>query len=97
MDKKIIDFLKEFDISSSERDVIVKTAPMLDVITSQEFAQNCALLVKYGYPKIDLDILLLSNPNIFVMSPEDLENSLKTLKKKYDDIEEILKFNPTII
>lgn len=97
MDKKILDFLNEFNISQSQRDTIVAIAPMFDVIDSKEFATNCALLVKYGYPKIDLDYLVMSNPNLFVRLPEDLESALKKLKLKYDDIEEILKLNPTII
>lgn len=97
MDERIISFIKKYKISNSEIDSMLVGAPMLDVINYDEFVDNCKLLIQYGYPKSDLDFLMLSNPNIFTMSFDDLKNDLKKLIKKYGDIEQILKQDPTII
>lgn len=97
MDNKITDFIKKYNISNLEINSMLTVAPMLDIINYDEFVDNCKLLIKYGYPKYDLDFLMLSNPNIFVMNNSDLKNDLDKLKKQYNDIEEILKQDPTII
>lgn len=97
MDKKVIKFLRDFNISDNELADIINIAPMIEETSYQEFSDNCKLLVKYGYPKIDLDILILGNPNIFVRSKQDLEHDLMNLTKQYHDIEQILKLNPYII
>ena len=97
MDKQIIKFIKKYDISDLEIKDIVNIAPMLEVTSYEEFIDNCKLLVEYGYPQSDLDVLLLANTNIFVKSFKDLKEDLETLSSKVDDIEEILKENPTII
>ena len=97
MDKKIVEFLKKYDISDNEIKDIITIAPMMDVVKYCELVENCIVLTKFGYPKSELDFLLLSNPNIFVKSSFDLEKELMSLKKQYGDIEIILKNNPTII
>ena len=76
---------------------IEMVAPIIDELTFDEFAQNCKLLIKYGYPKCDLDFLINANPNIFVLSSKDLEEDLKSLAKQYDNIELALKNNPFLI
>ncbi|MBQ7798286.1 MAG: hypothetical protein IJ371_04110 [Clostridia bacterium] len=70
---------------------------MIEVTSYDEFIANCKLLVVYGYPQEDLDILLLANPNIFVRSYKDLKTDLIALSTQYEDIEDVLKGNPTII
>ena len=97
MNKKIYDILKSYELSELEINDIVNISPMMDVIRYEEFAENCYMLIKYGYPDSDLDVLLLANPNLFVGSPKDLEENLIKLKKEYGDIEDILKDNPFII
>jgi len=97
MDSKITKFLKTFDISDNEINDIINLSPMLKETSYQEFMDNCNLLIKYGYPKSDLDVLILSNPNIFVRSKQDLEKDLITLLEQYKSIEQILKLNPYII
>ncbi len=97
MDNKIIKFIKKYDISDLEIQDIINIAPMLEVTTYDEFVANCKLLVEYGYPQEDLDVLLLANPNLFARSYKDLKEDLTNLSNEYDDIEEILKENPTII
>ena len=67
MDKQIINFIKKYDISDLEIEDILNIAPMMDVLSYQEFLENCRLLHEYGYPEADIDILLLANPNIFVL------------------------------
>lgn len=97
MNKKIYKTLKSYKISELEIKDIVNISPMMDVITYEEFVENCYVLINNGYPQCDLDILLLANPNLFVGSPKDLEKDLEKLKKEYGDIEIVLKENPTII
>ena len=90
MNAEIIKFIKKCGISELEIEDMLNIAPMLEVQSYDEFIENCALLAEFGYPKIDLDVLLLSNPNIFAISKKDLEAELKELKSKYGDIEENL-------
>lgn len=97
MNKNIINFIKKYDISILELKDIVNIAPMMDVLNYEEFMENVQVLTKYGYPKEDMDVLLLANPNLFVGSPKDLEKDLLKLKTEYGDIEEPLKNNPLII
>ena len=97
MDSKIVEFMQQYRISDLEIEDIKNIAPMIDVTSYNEFVVNCQLLTSYGYPKSDLDFLLLANPQIFVMSPKDLKNDLIKLRNEYEDIEIILKENPMII
>ena len=97
MDKDIYEILKSFDISDFEIKDMLNIAPMLEHVSCDEFAMNCFLLKKYGYPDSDLDVLFLANPNIFVRDASDLENDLLKLKEQYDDIEMVLKQDPMII
>lgn len=97
MDKKIVRFFKNYDINDLEIEDIKNIAPMIEYTSYKEFMENCNLLIKYGYPKEDLDILILGNPNIFVRSKKDLEDDLIKLSKEYEEIETVLKKNPNII
>ena len=97
MDKEVYEILKSFDITDLEIKDILNIAPMLENVSCDEFAMNCFLLKKYGYPDSDLDVLFLANPNVFVKDSKDLEDDLIKLKEQYDDIEMILKQNPMII
>lgn len=97
MDSKICNILRNYRISDLEIQDMLSQAPMLDIISYEEFVVSCKMLVQYGYPKSDLDFLFLSNPNIFVLSKDDLERELIALREKYKDIELVLKNNPTII
>lgn len=97
MDKQIINFIKKYDISDLEIENILNISPMMDVLSYQEFCENCRLLHEHGYPVSDIDILLLANPDIFVRSYRDLKSDLDKLQACYGDLENILKENPTII
>ena len=97
MDAKIINVLKQYQLADSEIEDMRTIAPMLDVTTFEEFTENCKVLVKYGYPKSDLDYLFLANPNLFVVSAEELDADLKKLSAKCDDIEMVLKTDPASI
>ena len=97
MDERIVEFVKKYEISDLEINDMLAISPMLEVQTFEDFMENVELLVSFGYPESDLDVLLLANPNLFVMSASDLNEELLALKKKGFDIEEILKENPIII
>ena len=97
MDERIVEFVKKYEISDLEINDMLAISPMLEVQTFEDFMENAELLVSFGYPESDLDVLLLANPNLFVMSASDLNEELLALKKKGFDIEVILKENPIII
>ena len=97
MDSKILKVLKSYKFSDSEINDVLTLCPMFDVLTHEEFGQNCYLLVSFGYPKSELDFLILSNPSIFARSAKDLEADLKKLSAKTADIEQALKQNPMCI
>ena len=97
MDERIVEFVKKYEISDLEINDMLAISPMLEVQTFEDFMENATLLISFGYPESDLDVLLLANPNLFVMSASDLNEELLALKKKGFDIEEILKENPIII
>ena len=97
MDERIVEFVKKYEISDLEINDMLAISPMLEVQTFEDFMENATLLVSFGYPESDLDVLLLANPYLFVMSASDLNEELLALKKKGFDIEEILKENPIII
>lgn len=97
MDKNILKFIKDYDISDFEIEDILTISPLLKVTSYKEFLTNCLILEGFGYPRCDMDVLLLANPNIFVMSATDLNSALIKLKQKYEDIEDVLKQNPYIL
>ena len=97
MDQEVYEILKSFDISDLEIKNVLAVAPMMEDVSCDEFAMNCFLLKKHGYPDSDLDVLFLANPNIFVKDAEELEAELENLKDQYGDIETVLKQDPMII
>lgn len=97
VDKNIVELLLDYDISELEIGDMLNMAPMLDIVSFEEFRDNCLLLVEFGYPKSDLDFLFLANPNIFVRSTQDLKKDLKKLCADCDDIELALKQDPNVI
>lgn len=71
MDTKIVEFIKQYQISNTEIKDMLNIAPMLEFTTWEEFVINCKILVKNGYIKEDLDYLIMANPNVFCMSSKD--------------------------
>ena len=91
MEKKIVQLLKTYSLDDCEIADMLEIAPMLEYVSYEDFVGSCRLLVEYGYPKSDLDVLFMLNPNIFAMSQRDLECELKKLEKSCGNIEEALK------
>ena len=82
MNKKIHNILKSYEISELEIKDIITIAPMMEVVSYEEFVENCYIIVKHGYPESDLDVLIMSNPKLFAGSPRDLEEDLIKLKRE---------------
>lgn len=94
------ELLKQFyrlGLTENEVENILTIAPEIGTLSVESFKKNCEILVKFGYPKIDLDALLLANPNIFTHSQNELTSLLEDLLSETGDIEEALKTNPFII
>lgn len=97
MDKNLKNLLLSLDLNEIEIDDLENIEPMFIGLTIEEFVENCKVMIDFGYPECDLDVLILSNPNIFVRPKESLIISLTELSKTCDDIESALKDNPYII
>lgn len=96
MEQKTLEFLKSFKLTNSEIQSIVNLCEGVLFADIERMMNNCKILVKYGYPKSDIDFLLLSNPGFLVDDNSNLEKKLKNLSRG-GDIEELLKTNPNLI
>lgn len=92
MNKNIVEVLKSYNLSDSEIQDMQTMEPSLEVVTFDEFVQNCNVLISLGYPKSDLDFLFLSKPYLFTLSIIELKKELALLTNNgADDIEFVLK------
>ncbi len=97
MDEELVDYLLSLDLTKSEVKSLANVAPLFEYLTLDELLEHENLLIKYGYPKVDIPALILVNPNLFVMESSFLEEALKKIKKQTGDIEDALKNDPYII
>lgn len=97
MNNELLKQLYRLGLTENEVEDILSIAPEFKNLSVENFKNNCEMLVKFGYPKIDLDALLLANPNIFTHSEDELSTQLEDLLAETGDIEEALKVNPFVI
>lgn len=94
MDEELKNYLLKLGFSLDEIDELCSRAMGLGIIDSKRAFKNIALVVHYGYPEVDIDGLIFTNPAFLCNSPDDLNMTLKSLD---GDIEELLKANPFLI
>jgi len=95
--EQAISFLKRFRFDDSEIQSIFNICDMIQHTKVDEMVDNCNLLVKFGFPKTELDFLIKSNPQFLVLDAKSLERNLKDLVKNGEDLEELLLSNPYLI
>lgn len=94
MDKELNMYLKRLDFTNDDINEICSIAPGLDIIDSERAFKNISVVVQYGYPEVDIDSLIFSNPAFMCNDPEYLKVKLSKLG---GDIEEKLKADPFLI
>ncbi|MBO4569876.1 MAG: hypothetical protein J5689_01505 [Clostridia bacterium] len=93
MNKKITGLLKKLGLLDEEVERCFTICPGLEFLDIVK-AKDCLIaLVKMGYPKEDLGLLIAANPSVLLFNPTDLEVKLKSL----GDVSETLKADPFII
>ena len=94
MTKKVVLYLKELGLSVDEVESVLNGDAGLNACLDNDIIANIELVISFGYPRSDMDVLILANPSFLLSSRETLEASLKAIK---GDIEEALKENPYLI
>ncbi len=94
MDKKLKNYLLKLGFADDEIEQLCQQAPGLEIIDSERAFKNIAIVISYGYPKVDIDSLIFSNPGFLCNAPDDLD---KTLKSFDGEIEDLLKSDPFLI
>ena len=94
MDKKLKNYLLKLGFDDDEIEQLCNQVPGLEIIDSERAFKNIATVVAFGYPEVDIDGLIFSNPGFLCNDPDDLA---KTLSSLAGDIEELLKNNPFLI
>ena len=94
MDKKLKSYLLKLGFIDDDIRELCNQVPGLEIIDSERAFKNIATVVAYGYPEIDIDSLIFSNPGFLCNDPDDLNETLKSLN---GEIEDLLKSNPFLI
>ena len=95
--ENIKDLLKSLDITRENYLELLEICPGLEIADEDKMMQCVNLVVKYGYPKEDLDSLILINPSFLMWDPKDLDNRLKHIMLICDNLETKLKEDPYLI
>ena len=90
-------FFQEFLLDNSEIQSVINMFPMIEHTSADKMAQNCKLVVEYGYPRTELSFLVLSNPGFLVYDKDSLKQVLINLTKDDADLEELLNQNPYLL
>ena len=94
MDQALYNYLIKLGFDEEDIKFLCTGCPGLENISADIALQNVATVVRYGYPKEDMDGLIAANPNFLLNNPTDLEKVLINLG---DNVEESLKTNPYLI
>ena len=95
--KDINRFFKRFNLTDAEIRGILEMCPLLDSFSEEKYKTNITCLGEFGYPIIDIEYLLLSNPSFLLYEKDELITRLETLTQEYSDLEELLKDDPTLL
>lgn len=93
MNSELLKQIYHLGLTETEVEEILSLAPELEQLSPSSFTKNCKTFVEFGFPKIELDTLLLANPNLFTIDEEELRQHLEDLLDQTGDIEEALKTN----
>ena len=93
----IKDLLKSLEITREDYDDLLEMCPGIEIADNDKMMACVNLVVEYGYPKEDLDSLILINPSFLMWEPKHLEKRLKHIMLICDDLETKLKEDPYLI
>ena len=94
MNKEMYRLLQSFDLLDEEIEQCFSICPGLDIVDLDKASACIETLIKNGYPKEDVGLLLAVNPGILMYESAELAKKLKSFD---GDIEEILKDDPFAI
>lgn len=94
MSELLYNFLKSFDFDDEDIENLCLLAPELEIIDGERAIECAKTVVDAGYPKIDIDGLIFSNPGFLANDPDSLKEKLKKLGEQ---VEEKLKADPFLI
>lgn len=93
MTKKLLEYLKSLNLTVDDVEILFKLEPALKTADENLVISNIELVIKFGYPRIDMGAFIQINPAFLLASQEVLKETLLSL----DDVEEELKNNPFLI
>ena len=97
MQQSNMEFLKTFNFTVAEIKTITDICEGVCFVDVSRMIENCKVLVKYGYPRSDMDFLILANPCFLVSDALYLERKIKQIVANGDDLEELLKADPFLV
>ena len=97
MEQDKLTFFKNFRYTDIEIQSIINTCNDIEHTPTTQMADNCRILVENGYPRTELDFLILTNPRFLTYAPEYLKNILAEHKKAGLSLEELINENPFVL
>ena len=94
MEINVLTLLKPYDIDEEDFNDMKSAYEGIEFLDAERVLKNLMVLEQFGFPKSDINILLLSNPKILAYNPKILAEKLMLLG---GDIETKLKSNPFLI
>ena len=94
MDKELFNYIKSFGFEDEDVEDFCSREPALEIIDCSRAKACVEAVVEAGYPRIDIDGLIFTNPGFLTNDPRDLKIKLITLGA---NIEEKLKEDPFLI
>ncbi|MBR2909866.1 MAG: hypothetical protein IKC11_05975 [Clostridia bacterium] len=94
MENNTKNILSLYGITDEDYEDILTICPGLQIVDTERIIKNISLVEQFGFPKFDMDSLILTNPDFLLSDPEELA---KTLLKLGTNIESKLKENPFLI
>lgn len=89
--------LQSYGLSDYDIEMINSIYPSIEILDEYRVVANIEIVIKMGYPREDIAILLLENPSFLSYQPYLLERKLKVLSSSTKNLESLLKASPYII
>jgi len=94
MEISVLTLLKPYDIDEEDFNDMLSAYEGIEFLDAERVLKNLMVLEQFGFPKSDINILLISNPKILAYNPKILAEKLINLG---GDVETKLKANPFLL
>ena len=94
MDELLFKFLKSLEFDEEDIENLCMIAPELEYVSGERAIECAKAVVDAGFPKVDIDGLIFTNPGFLANDPETIKQKLKEIE---GDLEEQLKADPFLI